>query len=390
MNPQLRAVVNKELIDAFRDRRALLSALLFPLLGPVLLAGMFAGIEHSIGGEDRVSLPTSGAANAPGLVRFLDEHGVDVTAAPADSVAAVKSRESAVVMHVPANFARDFEAGRPAHVTLVLDRSRTSSSSKRRRVRRLINAYGARIASFRLMARGVSPDVVTPIAVETVDLATPKGHSANLLHVVSLFVILAVFIGSMQVAIDTTAGERERGSLEALLLNPVSRFTLVVGKWLVALIFGSASAAITLTLTAFVLPQVPLENIGIAFRIGWFEVGIMFIIVLPLAPFAASLQLVGATFARSFKEAQTYLSLLLFVPMLPGFAAQVLGFSTKWWMIPIPALGQQALMGDLLRGDDVPFGLLLLAAASSVLLALLLLRLCARLFEREGIIFAGQ
>jgi sodium transport system permease protein len=246
------------------------------------------------------------------------------------------------------------------------------------------------LAGFRLLARGISPDVVQPIRIDRIDLATPRRHSANLLHVVALFVILAVFIGGMQVAIDTTAGERERGSLEALLLNPVPPSRLIAGKWLVSVLFGAVSAIVTLLLSAIILPQIPLENVGLVLHLGWREILLMLAIVLPLAPLAAAAQLLVASFARSFKEAQTYLSLLLFVPMIPGFAAQILGYTTAWWMLPIPALAQQVLIGDLLRGEPLAASSMLLAAASCFALAMLALRLTGRLYARERIIFAGQ
>ena len=166
--------------------------------------------------------------------------------------------------------------------------------------------------------------------------------------------------------------------------------TLVVGKWLVALIFGAASALLTLVLTGLILPAVPLETIGLSLQLGAVEGALIALLVLPLAPLAAAAQLLVSAFARSFKEAQTYLSLLLFVPMVPGLIAQVLGLRTAMWMLPIPALSQQTLIGDLLRGDPVTPLAIIVSAASSLLLSWLCLRITARLLTREGIIFAGQ
>jgi len=389
--PLLRAVFDNELRDAVRDRRALVSALLFPLFGPVMLGLMFTGVQQNFGGDDDVlKLPVAGAEHAPGLVAFLRENGVDVVDAPADPEKSVRSGDHDVILVIDKGYAKDFARGVGADVKLYLDRSRTTAAGRTRKVRGLISAHGSRIASFRLLARGVAPGIMQPIAVAEVDLATPRSHSANLLHVVGLFVILAVFVGSMQVAIDAMAGERERGSLEALLLNPVAPMTLVVGKWLVALIFGAASALLTLVLTGLILPAVPLETIGLSLQLGAVEGALIALLVLPLAPLAAAAQLLVSAFARSFKEAQTYLSLLLFVPMVPGLIAQVLGLRTAMWMLPIPALSQQTLIGDLLRGDPVTPLAIIVSAASSLLLSWLCLRITARLLTREGIIFAGQ
>lgn len=387
---QLRAVAYKELLDAARDRRALLSALVYPLVGPVMMALMFFGIERNLAGEDTVELAVAGAANAPGMMTFLREHGVEIIAAPADPEAAIAAHEHEVVLAIEPAFSADFRAGKRARVQLYLDGSATASASIRRRISGLINAYSGRLAGLRLLARGVDPAVVQPLDVELVDLATPRRHSANLLHIVALFVILAVFVGGMQVAIDTTAGERERGSLEALLLNPVPVGTLVAGKWLVASLFGAVSALLTLLLAALVFPLIPMETIGLALHVGPVEVAAIALIIAPLAPLAAASQVLFATFARSFKEAQTYLSLLLFVPMMPGFAAQILGFGSEWWMFPIPALGQQVLIGDLLRGDAVSWAGWAASVVSCGLLTWACIAATSRLFRREGIIFAGQ
>lgn len=389
---QLRAVFDKELTDALRDRRALLSALAFPLLGPLLLGGMFTGMQHTLSsdGDDDLRLPVAGQAHAPGLLAYLRENGVVIIDAPDDPEQSVRRGDHDVILAIDAQYSDDFSTASGASVNLFVDRSRTTAAGVTRRVRRLVDTFGGRIGSFRLLARGISPQVLAPISVHEVDLATPRKHSANLLHMLGLFVILSMFVGGMQVAIDATAGERERGSLEALLLNPVPPLTLVVGKWLVALTFAVTSGALTLTLTAIIMPLVPIESLGLSFQIGFGDALAIAAVMLPFAPLAAASQVLVATFARSFKEAQTYLSLLLFVPMAPGLAAQVMGIRSAWWMMPVPALGQQVLIGDLLRGDTVSVTQVVVAGVSCGILAWVCLRATARLFAREGIIFAGQ
>ena len=386
----LRAVFGKELTDALRDRRAMVSALVFPLLGPMMMGLLFFGIERNYGGDDQLVLPVLGQSHAPALVSYLRDNGVKVVDGPADPAASVATKTHKVVLQIQSNFGEQFRRGQTAEVSLYADSSDTAAAGDRRKAETLVNAWAARLAGTRLLARGVSPQIVQPVRIAHMDMATPRRHSANLLHVIALFVILAVFIGGMQVAIDTTAGERERGSLEALLLTPVPASTLVGGKWLVSLVFGAVSATLTLLVAAVILPLVPLENVGLVLHLGAAESLWMLAIVLPLAPLAAAAQLLVATFARSFKEAQTYLSLLLFVPMLPGFFAQILGITTAPWMMPVPALAQQVLIGDLLRGEAIAWSSLLVAASSSCALAWACLAVTARLFRRERIIFTGQ
>ena len=137
-------------------------------------------------------------------------------------------------------------------------------------------------------------------------------------------------------AIDTTAGERERRSLEPLLVNPVSRSALTVGKWLATCVFGLVAALLTLALSLLMMRFVPLEQLGMQLSLGGRQVVLMALAVAPMALLASALQMFVATFARSFKEAQTYVSLLLIVPMLPGLVTAVYPLQTAAWMTPGP------------------------------------------------------
>jgi sodium transport system permease protein len=191
----------------------------------------------------------------------------------------------------------------------------------------------------------------------------------------------------MYVATDATAGERERGSLEPLLCNPVSRRTLVVGKWLAATAFAAVSIVLTLALTLIAMTFVDLDELGIVIDLGPGEIAGVLAATLPIALLAAAAQLLLATFARTFKEAQTYLSLMMMIPMIPGVVMSIKPIHSALWMMPIPLLGQQVLLMDVLRGE--PTGALdfVLTGLSAVALAVVCLLINARLFEREKIIF---
>ncbi len=386
----LRAVVRMEWRSAVRDRRALLSALVFPLLGPVLVGVMFTGLARTYASDGAPTLTVRGAEHAPGLMAWLRGQGLELQTAPADADLQVRDGRLDVLVDVPADFAARFRAGRPATVHLVADFARPKSAAERRRARHLLQAYSSGLASTRLLARGVHPSVVTPLAVDEVDLATPQQHSANLLNVVPLFVIMACFIGGMQVAIDATAGERERGSVEALLLNPIPRADIAAGKWVVTVAFSLISALLTLVLSVVSMNLAPLEELGVQGGLGAAQVALIAALVLPLAPLASAAQLFVGTFARSFKEAQTWLSLLLFVPMIPGFVMNVAPIQPKLWMYAVPALSQQLLVTSALRGE-VPGPLAAaLGVVGCLLLAALALWGTGRMLQREQIIFSGQ
>jgi sodium transport system permease protein len=384
---ELKAVVRKELRDALRDRRSLLSALLYPLLGPLLIVVMFSYIADTHTQERPLKLAVIGQDNAPTLIRYLEGQGVEIEDPPADPLAAVRDGELDVVLEIPADFGEEFRAARPAAVRLILDDSSNASQTSIKRTKRLLVGYGQQVGGLRLLARGVDPSLTNAIAIEEVDLATPQKEAANLLGMLPMFVLLAGFIGGMYVATDATAGERERGSHEPLLCNPVSRRALVVGKWLAATAFAAVSIVLTLVLTLVALTFVDLDALGIVVDLGPVEISGVLAATIPIALFAAAAQLLIATFARSFKEAQTYLSLMMLVPMIPGVVMSIKPIHSALWMMPIPLLGQQVLLMDVLRGEPTSVLDFVLTGLSAVVLAVICLLINARLFEREKIIF---
>ncbi|MFC1525999.1 ABC transporter permease [Candidatus Latescibacterota bacterium] len=381
------AVFSKELRDGLRDRRSLLSTLAFPFLGPLLITFMFKALAEQEREAGDIDIPVVGGANAPGLVDWIQRRGFDVVAGPEDPQQAVRDGDFDFVVVVPEEFAEDFAQARTADVELVHDGSRKDTRSAVRRARRLVEGYGRMIGSLRLVARGVSPQVGNPLAIDDVDLASARKRAAHFFTFVPMFVIMAAFITGLNVAIDTTAGERERASLEPLLVNPVARLHLVLGKWLAAVVFSGIGVCLTLTSVVLALRRVPLQELGIHFEIGTPEIAGVLAATLPLALFASGLQILVATFSRSYKEAQTYASLLIMLPMVPHLIASVYSLGTSRWMLPIPALGQQVLLTDVFGGEAVTIASYLVVGVSSLTLGLLCVWVTAHLFQRERIIF---
>lgn len=387
----LLVVFRKELVDALRDRRSLFSALLFPLLMPLLFSLMFQMLIEREAPTARTKLPVIGMQSAPGLIEHLATQGIDAEAAPEDLTPnpreAVEKGRAEVILLIPADYREHYERGRPAELQLYFDDSRSESRRNARTAQRAILAYSQRIGALRLIARGVSPDLLLPIRVEEHDTSTPNKLTARLLSLIPMLALMACFIGSMQVAIDTTAGERERGSLEPLLINPVSRFGLSGGKWLTASLFGLVSCSLTLLTSLLAMSQVDLPKLGLHFSIGWLDGLRMWLVLLPLCALASALQMLIATFARSYKEAQTYLSLVLFLPMLPGLLMSLSPMDTRPWMWAVPVLAQTQFLTDIMSSS--PPGALGVgaASASTLALSLLCLALGARLLNSERIVF---
>lgn len=381
----LLAIVHKELLDGVRDRRAVLSAFSFPLFAPLLIAFMLNSLATRT--DDPLELAIIGGDNAPELVRFLENQGVELQEAPEDPELAIEDGVLDVVLVIPEEYGEDFREGRPARVQMMVDNSQDTARSGITAVRTLLRGYSGHIGALRLLARGVDPALMSPITIDEIDQSNPQKQAANLLDMIIMFVVLGAFVCSMYIAIEAAAGERERKSLEPLLINPVSRTVLVVGKWLAAVAFGFVGVVFTLVVMMVAIGAIPLETLG--FRIVLTaEVGFwIFLIAAPLAPLAGALQLLIASFTRSFKEAQLYISLSLTLPMMPGLIMSLKPVKTEAWMYAVPLLSQQVLGAKLLRGESIAALEYLLAAGSTLALTAGCLWATVWLFSRERMLF---
>ena len=382
-------VLAKEVKDNLRDRRTLISALLFgPLFGPVFFAIMVSIMLTRTAGEldEALELPVVGAEHAPNLVSWLQEQHVDVLPAPEDPQAAVRERRHDVVLVIPPDFAERFASGEPAPVQLVADTADSRAARRSARTRALLGAYGQRLAQLRVLARGVSPGIMSPIAIEELDVATPAARSVLVLGMMTYFVLFAVLVGGMYLAADTTAGERDRGSLEPLLALPVTRRELVVGKLGATCTYMLASLAITLTAFAVSLRFVPFERLDMVANFGPGVALAAFLVMAPFVLFGAALLTVVASFTRSYKEAQTWLSLVLVVPTLPIAVASLYALRPVEWMMLVPSLSQHLLITELIKGEPVRLALVASSVASTLALGLGLSWLATRLYRREAIL----
>ncbi|MFN7983810.1 MAG: ABC transporter permease [Vicinamibacterales bacterium] len=382
------AVFRKELLDGSRDRRSISSLVFSGMITPLLFGIMFTVAAERRKSADEISLPVEGAVYAPALIDWLKQQsGVTIVPAPADAEKAVSSRDEDVVLIIDKDFEKDLGRAVPAPVKLVSDVTRDSARPKVTRVRNLLNAYSGQISGLRLIARGVAPAVARAVRVEEVEVSSSQQRLASQLSVLPLLLVIAVLTGSMQLAIDSTAGERERGSLEPLLLNPVPRGAFAAGKWLAASVFGWSAAIFSLVLTVGIMRRVPWHDLGIRFRVTDAELMSLLVLVLPLGLFLSAVVMFASTFARSFKEAQSYLGMLMLLPMLPGLVSTMYPLSGRPWLAPIPVLGQYALAADVLGGKPPGIGFYVLAAVSVVTCAVALVALTARMLKREAIIF---
>ena len=381
-------VLRKELIDGFRDKRSIYVIVFTSLFGPGMVYFMMNQIADRQRAAEEVTIPVVGTQNAPAFVDWLKQQaGVEVIAGPADAEAAVRDKKEDVIVVIDKDFSKDFKSSSPAKIKLVFDSSRQQSQPKVRRVRALLNGYGAQIGSLRLIARGVSPTIVNAVQVQDVEVSSQQQRAAMILNFLPMFIIMAAFAGGMQIATDSTAGERERGSLEALLVNPAPRSAIAVGKWLAATAMSMVAVGVTMTLCLTMMQRLPLQELGLRFRIGPAEVQGMIAAVWPLCPLAAALQMSVSVFARSFKEAQSYMGFLMLIPVVPTLMNTMNPVTSKVWMYAIPLYSQSVAITDVLGGKApaaMQFGM---AWAATVVTAMILTAFSTRMLHREKIIF---
>jgi sodium transport system permease protein len=382
-------VFRKEFLENLRDRRTIVSALLFgPLFGPLLFGAMVWRVldQNVVEFDEPLRLTISGAERAPSLTNYLESQGVKLAKASLSedgARAAVRSGAAQLILIVPEEYAGRFAAAAPAPLLLVADSADSQTRKSADRARALLANFGSGIAQLRLQVRGVNPLTVVPVAVNDIDVATPAGRAVVVLGFMTYFVLFAVLMGGLYLAIDSTAGERERGSLEALLSLPVARASLLGGKILATCAYMCMSLAINLTAFVCVFRFVPLERLGMSSNLGPVAALALFAICLPFVPLGAALMTFVASFTRSYREAQTYLTSVLLIPTLPIAFASVYSLKTKSSLMFIPSLSQHLLMTSVLKDEAVAPLDILASAGASLGLALLLMVLAARHWRRE-------
>lgn len=388
----VRTVFFKEIVDNFRDRRTLVSALVMgPLFGPILFAFVInLSVKQSLSDADEpLELPVIGAEHAPNLVAYLESKNINVSEGPATrevAIEAVSSGKNDVVIVIPADFGDNLARMVPATVEVITDQANRQAERETRRATRALQAYSQEIAAMRLMVRGVNATIMRPLNIDEVDVSTPSGRSAILLGMLSYFFIFALLTGGMNLAIDATAGERERGSLEPLLCLPVKRDHLIFGKILAACFFMSISLSLSLVTFHFVLGFMPLQELGMTPNFGPGVVITAFLLLVPFALVGASLMTLVASFTKSFKEAQTWVSVVLLAPTLPILIVSILMVRPSTALMFVPSLSQHLLLVGLIRNEPLNPLHALVSVGGTLVVGLVLTLVCARLYRREGLL----
>lgn len=371
MKPPVLTIFLKEMRETLREKRSLGLLLLFTMMYPVMIGVILTQVIERTTRSERegIDLAVIGAAKAPTLMAQLKQKNITVIdTAPMDEPAIqAKLQEGKVagVLRLSDKFTDNYTAMRPARVELWYD-SAAEKNAQRREVEDVLEAYGANVASARLLAHGVSPATLAPIEVQRYDTGTNASRSAGFIGSMLSMLFFPAFFCGMSAAVDSTAGERERRSLEVLMAQPARAWEIVSGKWLMAAALAVIGLTLELILAHAVLSWIPLEELGMAWSLSWFDVAMVCVVAVPLAMLAAALQIALAMNAKSFKEAQSLLSIVLLLPMLPGVVVSMMDLKTSLWMYAVPMLSNQTLLRELSKGVEVgalPFVLTFISGA---------------------------
>jgi sodium transport system permease protein len=387
----LSTVFRKEVRENIRDRRALFNSLLLgPLLFPLLFVGMMWFLESAEKerAEATLELPVIGAGYAPSLIRFLKQQGTEILPEPEDPEELVRSQEVPVVLRILPEYPEKWAEGLPAPVEVISDPSRQESNAPIRKIKGLLYAYGQQIGSLRLRLRGVSPQLASPVMVKDVDLSTPKSRAILAVIFLPYVLMITAFTGATHLAMDTTAGEKERKSLEPLLINPVPRWQIMTGKMLTTMVFAMASLALTLVSFRIVLPYMPVGAFGMDLTLGLETLLKILFVISPVAILAAALLTLLASFAKSYREAQSYMGLVILIPMIPSLIFMANPIKAEMWMMNIPLFSQNLLIGELIREEAVPLTWYALSIAGTLVIGLALAVVAATLYNRPKLIFS--
>ena len=350
----LLTVWHKELLDLFRDRRTLMISLLMgPLLMPALILGIgkLASDRISTQLEKPLTVPVVGASHAPNLVAWLEGQNIVVAPAPADPDEAIRSQSEDVVLRIDPKYGEQWRGSMPAVVEILHDSSREDAQIPVQRLRGLLQNYGQGVGALRLVARGISPTTGEPLRISDRDLATPEARRGRALAFLPYILILTTFIGGAYLVIDSTAGERERQSLEPLLATPAARATIMSGKIVAACTFGLIS--LVLTLLMFKLSFAIAPTLGIKLDVSWWAMARILLVLTPMVMIGTCLLTFIAAGAKSVKEAQSYMSVLMLLPMLPTIILMVNPVKNQLWMMTVPFLAQNQMILKLVRSEAV-------------------------------------
>ncbi|MBV2208450.1 MAG: ABC transporter permease [Thermomonas sp.] len=379
-------VMRKEWRDFYRDRRTFfLSLLVAPLLYPLMFLGIgkLTQMRAETQLDKNLDIPVVGIEQAPNLMKFLASYGIDTHPAPTDIEARVRAQQEDLALALDPEFAKNWHAGKPAKIDIITDTTRRNGDVKVARVSKILEGYGGSVGSMRLLIRGINPGIAAPLSVGTRDMATPEAKNSQFMSILlPMILTIFAFIGGAHLAMDTTAGERERQSLEPLLATPASRSALVGGKMLAAVALGLLS--MLLILVSFKVSATLASGMAKQMDVSFMAMGKLLLTLLPLVIIGTALITALAAGAKSMKEAQSHIMWLMMLPMLPAYGLMAYPLKdTALWQYAVPFLSQNQLIQKVTRGEAASIEQWAMYLASSLTLAAVLWAVAVWRYKQE-------
>lgn len=372
-----------ELNDAMRDRRMLMVALASAFLPTMLNVALERVIRSEVQSRREAALvvAVSHRERAPNLLEWLEGHDVEFIEAPANADQALRDRQFDIMLELDEKYGEDWTQGHPAKVTVAYDQAQMRAHESARRLEHLLMSYGQQVGTLRLVLHGVAPDLATAVLVGERDVAPAKSSDLMGIMMLPFLLLMGALVGSGMLAVDLTAGERERQSIESLLSTAAPRQLVMLGKILAA----SAYGALILIAQALVLIVMSSVSKSDAYRLEPAAVGPLLLTLLPLVVLAATVLTGLSAFSKTVREAQSAMSMIVLLPMGPMFYLLAVQPKPTLSTYAMPLLSQFQLCVDILRGDHVSLEHVLVNAASMLVICLPAMWFCSRLYQREGL-----
>ena len=383
-------VFQKEFIDALRDWRPLLTSLFLSLMPSGTLVAMLfvTSMTYNISAPLEISIV--GIDRAPALVAYLKDHGAIVTPVleSTDTLEpSVQEGRNDVVLVIPDSYPSQLDSEHPGSVRILTDSSRSSSLVKVSRLNILMNSYNQMVSLSLLKNKGLNESLLKPVGVQIVDVATPNSQSIIAKFLPFLLIIVAFGSGT-HIVFETITGEKEKNSLEPLLINPVDRFELLIGKGLASIPFAAAITAVTFLVTGIVIFFMPALKIpGIVVMLPLDELVAAYLLVLPLIFTCVGIQLFIASLSRSTKEANTVSSFVMMLVSFPGMFSGMAGVNTSVLLMLIPFFGQSLLMTQIMEGKFINPMFIVVSCVMAFVAGIIFLLAGVYFYQGESVIY---
>ena len=383
----------KEIKDSIRDRRTLLTAVLMPIfLMPVIMIGSlkFQEYQQKSTEQKKAIIAVSNEAAAPTLMSFLKSQEKITIKSTTDYNKDIDSGTINAFLQVPDDFEKQLAVQTPAKISVFQKSSNLDSQSALPKVTIALQQFNEIESVKRLQEKKIDPSVITVLAITPVDISTATERGGFFIGLLlPMFIVLFAIIGGMYIAIDVSAGEKERKTLEALILTPASRFEIVAGKFLAVASTASASSVLSLfsLYAAFKLFPPSFGDASVIINLSPASIGIMLGIGVILAIMFSGLLLSVAIFAKSYKEAQNYITPFYLIAVLPvAIFAQIPGLKPTLPMFLLPGVNGVFVIKEVIVGA-FDTGHILVTIGSLLVYAVIAIIVASSIYSKEGILF---